>query len=44
VLEGAAHEVVNSPEFARSFDERIRVFTIDSGYPVVVAAREGRDQ
>jgi ABC-type enterochelin transport system ATPase subunit len=37
---GATTMVVNSPELKFAFDNRIKVFTLDSGRPVIMAQKE----
>ena len=40
LLHGPAHSVIHSSELREAFDNRINVFTLDSGRPVIVAAKE----
>jgi len=40
LLSGASQEVIHSPELKRAFDNRIDVYTLDTGRPVIVASRE----
>ena len=42
LLQGAAAEVIHSPELKRAFENRINVFTLDSGRPVVIAEKNQR--
>jgi ABC-type enterochelin transport system ATPase subunit len=40
-LSGPVSEVIHSPELKDAFDNRISVYTLDSGRPVIVAAKDG---
>jgi iron complex transport system ATP-binding protein len=40
LLSGASQEVIHSPELKRAFDNRIDVYTLDTGRPVIVASKE----
>ena len=40
LLAGDSGSVIHSPELKRAFDNRIDVFTVDSGRPVIVATKE----
>ena len=40
LLAGDSGSVIHSPELKRAFDNRIDVFTLDSGRPVIVATKE----
>ena len=40
LLSGSSHEVIHSPELKKAFDNRIDVYTLDTGRPVVVASKE----
>jgi len=40
LVEGAAHEIIHSAELRTAFDNRISVFTLDSGRPVVIARKD----
>ena len=42
LLTGASTEVIHSPELKRAFENRINVFTLDSGRPVVIAEKNQR--
>lgn len=42
LLQGAATDVIHSPELKRAFENRINVFTLDSGRPVVIAEKNQR--
>jgi len=42
LLQGAAADVIHSPELKRAFENRINVFTLDSGRPVVIAEKNQR--
>ncbi len=42
LLTGASSEVIHSPELKRAFENRINVFTLDSGRPVVIAEKNQR--
>ncbi len=39
LLSGGSTEVIHSPELKRAFDDRIDVYTLDSGRPVIVASK-----
>ncbi len=39
-MSGAATEVIHSPELRSAFDDRINVYTLDGGRPVVMAKKE----
>jgi iron complex transport system ATP-binding protein len=39
---GAASEVIHSPELRKAFDNRIDVYTLDGGQPVIMASKEAR--
>ncbi len=39
LLSGASQEVIHSPELKRAFDNRIDVYTLDTGRPVIVASK-----
>jgi iron complex transport system ATP-binding protein len=41
LLSGTASDVVHSPELKNAFDNRINVFTLDSGRPVIMPAKDG---
>jgi len=43
LLSGAASEVIHSRELRSAFDDRIDVYTLDSGRPVIVAAKDDAD-
>jgi len=40
LLSGASQEVIHSSELKRAFDNRIDVYTLDSGRPVIVASKQ----
>lgn len=40
LLSGDAESVIHSPELKEAFDDRISVFTLDNGRPVIVAAKK----
>ena len=40
LLSGTSHDVVHSPELKKAFDNRINVFTLDSGRPVIMPTKE----
>ena len=40
LISGASQEVIHSPELKRAFDNRIDVYTLDTGRPVIVASKE----
>ncbi len=40
LLDGPSQSVIHSPELKEAFDNRINVFTLDSGRPVIVANKE----
>lgn len=40
LLAGPAHSVIHSSELKEAFDNRINVYTLDSGRPVIVALKE----
>jgi iron complex transport system ATP-binding protein len=40
LLDGLAQSVIHSPELKMAFDNRINVYTLDSGRPVIVAAKD----
>lgn len=40
LLSGTSQDVIHSPELKRAFDNRIDVYTLDSGRPVIVASKE----
>ena len=40
LLNGNSQEVIHSPELKKAFDNRIDVYTLDSGRPVIVASKE----
>ena len=40
LLDGPSQSVIHSPELREAFDNRINVFTLDSGRPVIVASKE----
>ncbi len=40
LLDGAASDVIHSTELRTAFDNRISVYTLDSGRPVIVAAKD----
>ncbi len=42
LLDGPAASVIHSAELREAFDNRINVYTLDSGRPVIVAAKEDR--
>ena len=42
LAEGAAQEIVHSPALKQAFDDRINVFTLDSGRSVVIAKKDER--
>lgn len=42
LLEGPADLVIHSAELREAFDNRINVYTLDTGRPVIVAAKEER--
>ena len=42
LLQGASAEVIHSPELKRAFENRINVFTLASGRPVVIAEKNQR--
>ena len=42
LLQGPSAEVIHSPELKRAFENRINVFTLDSGRPVVIAEKNQR--
>ena len=42
LLTGASADVIHSPELKRAFENRINVFTLDSGRPVVIAEKNQR--
>lgn len=39
LLSGASHDVIHSPELRSAFDNRIDVYTLDTGRPVIVASK-----
>ncbi len=39
LLSGSAGEVIHSPELKAAFDNRIDVYTLDSGRPVIIASK-----
>jgi iron complex transport system ATP-binding protein len=39
LLSGASQDVIHSPELRSAFDNRIDVYTLDSGRPVIVATK-----
>ena len=39
LLSGSSHDVIHSPELKKAFDNRIDVYTLDSGRPVIVASK-----
>jgi len=41
LLSGSSDFVIHSPELRAAFDNRIDVFTLDSGRPVVIATKDG---
>jgi iron complex transport system ATP-binding protein len=42
LAEGDAQEIIHSAELRKAFDDRINVFTLDSGRPVIVARKDGK--
>ena len=40
LLSGASNDVIHSPELKHAFDNRIDVYTLDTGRPVIVASKE----
>jgi len=40
LLSGTADQVIHSPELKAAFDNRIDVFTLDTGRPVIVASKD----
>jgi len=40
LLDGTAGDVIHSAELRTAFDNRINVYTLDSGRPVIVASKE----
>jgi len=42
LIDGHAHEIIHSAQLREAFDNRINVFTLDSGRPVIVAKKEDR--
>jgi iron complex transport system ATP-binding protein len=42
LLAGTSDSVIHSPELKAAFDNRIDVFTLDSGRPVIVASKDDR--
>jgi iron complex transport system ATP-binding protein len=42
LAEGSSTEIIHSAELRTAFDNRINVFTLDSGRPVVVAKKDGK--
>jgi len=40
LLSGDSQQVIHSPELKRAYDNRIDVYTLDSGRPVVVASKD----
>lgn len=42
LAEGEAQEIIHSAELRQAFDDRINVFTLDSGRPVIVAKKDER--
>ncbi|MEN9324786.1 MAG: hypothetical protein RL414_540 [Actinomycetota bacterium] len=43
LLDGNASEVIHSSELRTAFDNRINVYTLDSGRPVIIATKDERD-
>jgi len=43
LLSGSSQSVIHSPELKSAFDNRIDVFTLDSGRPVVIATKDERE-
>ena len=43
LLSGPSEVVIHSPELRAAFDNRIDVFTLDSGRPVIVATKASKD-
>jgi len=40
LLDGIASDVIHSAELRTAFDNRINVYTLDSGRPVIVASKD----
>jgi ABC-type hemin transport system ATPase subunit len=40
LLNGSSDEVIHSPELKSAFENRINVYTLESGRPVIVAKKE----
>ena len=40
LLSGLAADVIHSPELKNAFDNRISVYTLESGRPVIVASKD----
>jgi iron complex transport system ATP-binding protein len=40
LLSGLASDVIHSPELKNAFDNRISVYTLESGRPVIVASKD----
>jgi len=40
LAEGSSSEIIHSAELRTAFDDRINVFTLDSGRPVVIAKKD----
>ncbi len=43
LLNGAASDVIHSSELRSAFDNRINVYTLDSGRPVIVASKDDQE-
>ncbi len=43
LLSGISQEVIHSNELKSAFDDRIDVYTLDSGRPVIVASKKNKD-
>jgi len=44
LADGASSEIIHSPELRTAFDNRINVYTLDSGRPVVIARKDEKDE
>ena len=43
LLSGSASDVIHSPELKAAFDNRIDVYTLDTGRPVIVASKDSKN-
>ena len=44
LADGVSSEIIHSPELRTAFDNRINVYTLDSGRPVVIARKDEKDE